>query len=341
MLFRTLRQFSVLFLAPAFLVAVVHAQTSAGSSATPDAERATSTSPDQRVVLRVGGVAVTEAEFETNIKEFEGQGEEGEGDAGEKGPEKSRRDMGNDYASVLMLSQQAVSSHLDQTPKVHHDLEVARLQVLSDAEFASLMEQAKPSAEEMQTYYDAHKGEYDIVYVRRLFIWKKGPGSNNSQGLTPQDAKAKVAQILATYKAGGDPSKIADEFNNSPNGLLDATPSMFTRKELPPAQEAIAFDMKPGEWRVADDKPDAFIIYQLTEHRSRKLDEVRVFVEKEVQAEKMQAKLAELRKNAGIWMDKDYFGNGTAPADTDKMPMTSGRQKQQATQTHQENNNAN
>lgn len=291
------------------------------------------------MVLRVGGVAVTEDEFETNIKEFEAQGEEGEGEGAEKA-EKTRRDMGNDYASVLMLSQQAVSSHLDQSPKVRHDLDIARLQVLSDAEFATLMEQTKPTPEDMQKYYDAHKGEYDMVYIRRLFIWKKGPGSSNSQGLSPQDAKAKVDQILAAYKSGGDPSKIAEEFKNSPNGLLDATPSMFTRKELPPPLEAIAFAMKPGEWKVADDRPDAFIVYQLTEHRTQTLKEVSVFVEKDVQAEKMQAKLAELRKNAGIWMDKDYFGNGTAPADTDKMPMTSGRQKQQVTQTHQENNNA-
>jgi hypothetical protein len=338
MQFLTLRKtFSLLFTA-VLLTAAVHAQSSSGSGTAPDADHPkSSTASDQnRVVLKVGGVSVTEAEFESSVQEFEGQGGEGEGEGeggGEK-VEKTRRDLGDDYASVLMLSQQAVATHLDQTPQVHHDLDIARLQVLSDAEFASLMEQTKPTPQELQQYYQAHKDEYDIVYVRRLFIWKKGPGSPNSMGLDPQEAKATADNIIQAYKTGGDPQKLTEPFQNSPNGLLDKKPSMFTRHELPPALENVAFEMKPGEWKVVQEKPDSILIYQLVEHRPRQLSEVSAFVEKEVQAEKMQAKLSDLRKNAGIWMDKDYFGDGTAPPNSAKRPITSAHPKP-ATDNHQ------
>ena len=51
--------------------------------------------------------------------------------------DKDRRKLGDDYASVLMLSQQAIASHLDSSPEVSRQLAIARMQVLSDAEFAS------------------------------------------------------------------------------------------------------------------------------------------------------------------------------------------------------------
>ena len=56
--------------------------------------------------------------------------------------DKDRQRLGDDYASVLMLSQQALAKHLDASPEVARQLDIARMQVLSDAEFASLMQQA-------------------------------------------------------------------------------------------------------------------------------------------------------------------------------------------------------
>ena len=103
------------------------------------------------VVIKVGKAEVTQSDFESNIGELEPQGEEAEGAA-----EKSLRRRGEDYASVLMLSQLAVADHLDDSPEVKRRLEVGRIQVLSDAEFAKLLRQAEPTSEEISKYYSGH-----------------------------------------------------------------------------------------------------------------------------------------------------------------------------------------
>jgi hypothetical protein len=109
------------------------------------------------VILKVGDVQVTQAEFESRIGAIEPQG----GDPEKEGlNQKKRRRLGDDYASVLMLSQQAVASHLDSSPEVSRQLAISRIQILSDAEFASLMSKAQPTAEEISQYYKSHISDY-------------------------------------------------------------------------------------------------------------------------------------------------------------------------------------
>ena len=107
---------------------------------------------------------VTQAQFEAASQYF----------GGATGPaDLSRQAIGENYASLLMLSQQAVAHHLDTSPEVLRQLAMDRNQILSNAEFASLKAQAKPTPEEISAYYSAHLDDYDVVLVRRIFVWKK------------------------------------------------------------------------------------------------------------------------------------------------------------------------
>ena len=83
----------------------------------------------------------------------------------------SRKAIGDNYASLLMLSQQALANHLESSPEVIRQLALDRTQILSNAEFARLKAQAKPTPEEIRAYYSAHLDDYDVVQLRRLFIW--------------------------------------------------------------------------------------------------------------------------------------------------------------------------
>ncbi len=260
-----------------------------------------------RVVLKVGNAQITEAEFESRIGDIEGKG-----DADREGAsEKERRRLGDDYASVLMLSQLAVSSHLDATPEISRKLEIGRIQILSDAQFASLMSQAKPTSEEVSQYYSAHLHDYEEVQVRRLFIWKRGPDSKNSRGLTPEVARARADAILKASAAGNDTAPLTEAFKKSDEGLLDAEPLFFPRRELSPAMEKAAFASPVGKWSQVQDTTESIILLQLVKRDHQPLGEVASFIEQRLQSEKMQAKLNELKRNAGIWMDEQYFGTAT------------------------------
>lgn len=76
--------------------------------------KATSAGTD-RVILKLGDVQVTESEFESRIAAIEPQGAPDKDSV----TEKERRKLGDDYASVLMLSQQAVANHLDSSPTLN------------------------------------------------------------------------------------------------------------------------------------------------------------------------------------------------------------------------------
>jgi parvulin-like peptidyl-prolyl isomerase len=260
--------------------------------------------------MKVGGKPVTRTEFESTIGDIEPKG----GDPDKAGEEKDRQRLGDDYASVLMLSQLAVADHLDSSPEIRQKLAVARMQVLSDAEFTKLLDQTKPTPEELNQYYQAHLSEFDRAQVRRLFIWKVGPGSKNSHGLPAEDAKARAAAILQTSASGGDTLKLAEMFGQSDQGIFDAQPLTFVRGQLPPALNKVAFTIKPGTWAEAEDTPDHIILLYVLGRERAPLSEVTSLVEKTVHGEKMQARIDELKKNAGIWMDESYFGNRSSVA---------------------------
>ncbi len=281
---------------------------SATTSSASDASRKPSSS-NQRVILKVGNVEVTQEEFESGFFNVGKQGDSGEE---EGASEKDRRTLGENYASALALSQKAIADHLDSTPEVSRELAMDRIQVLSDAEYASLMTQAKPTAEEISQHYLAHPADYDEVRIRRLFIWKQHEGSQG-RGLSPEDARARAATIREALASGTDPKKVANDLNSSNAGLLDPEPLTFPRRELPPQMEKVAFSLNEGEWAVVQDKPESLILVQLVKHGQRKLSEVSSLIEVRLQNEKMQTMLEDLKKKAGIWMDKQYFATEGAP----------------------------
>jgi len=261
------------------------------------------------VILKVGDAQVTREEFESRIKEIEPKG-----DAEEKAPpDKDRRKLGDDYASVLMLSQQALASHLDSSPEVSRQLAVARMQVLSDAEFASLMNQAKPSFEEVSQYYSAHLADYDEVQIRRLFIWKQRGNVKTAPVLSPAAAKARADQIRQANAAGTSVAQLSNELMKSGDGMLDPKPLSFPRGELPPAMEKAVFSLKEGEWGEVEDTPARLLLVQLVKRDRQQLGQVSSQIEKELQGQKMEALLDDLKKKAGIWLDEQYFGTAVAP----------------------------
>ena len=296
------------------LAGVGYAQESPSQSSAPKSgssasapEKADSARSDE-VILKVGDVRVTRAEFESRINEIE------PGADPDKGPsDKDRRKLGDDYASVIMLAQQAAASHLESSPEVSRQLAVARMQVLSDAEFANLMRQADPTTEEISKYYSDHLSDYDVMRVRRLFVWKRRGNAKDGPALSSQAAKASADQIIKEYAAGTSVTKLAEDLRKSGDGMLDPEALTFRRGELSPHMEKVASGLKENEWSEVEDTPAAVLLIQLVKRDRRQLGQVSSAIEKDLQSEKMETLLDDLKKKAGIWMDEQYFGTAVAP----------------------------
>jgi len=295
------------------LIAAAYAQqpsapnsSTSSSAASTVAPAKSAVPPSERVVLKVGNVQVTQAEFESLISTLEAQ--QGPADLG-------RQAIGENYASLLMLAQQAVAHHLDSTPDVIRQLALDRNQILSNAEFASLKAQAKPTAEEIGAYYSAHLDDFDVVLVRRIFLWKKV-----GQGMSSADAHALADAIRQAYASGSDPKKLIHDPNSV---VLDAEPLSFRRGDLPEKMAKPAFTIKEGEWAVLDDNADTLVLLQLVKRSRRDLQEMSPSIEKKLQGEKLKAQLDNLKKQSGVWLDQEYFAPAPPMPGSSTQPQTS------------------
>jgi len=140
--------------------------------------------------------------------------------------------------------------------------------------------------------------------------------------LAPEAARARADAILHASTSGGDPDKLAEAFKGSEEGMLDAEPIPFLRGGLPAKMEKVAFALTPGVWAEGDDNKDEIILLHLVERDRRPLAEVRSLIEQQVQGQKMQVKLDELKQKAGIWMDESYFGRAVAAVPGEQRPVS-------------------
>ena len=284
------------------LAVVCYGQQTAGTPSSP----VNNTPPGERVVLKVGNVQVTQADFETMVSDLEAQ----------QGPaDLSRKAIGDNYAQLLMLSQQAVANHLDTSPEVIRQLALDRSQILSNAEFVRLKSEAKPTPQEISAYYSAHLDDYDTVDLRRVFIWSTAQDSKGGHGFTPQQAKTLADAVGQALKSGGDVGKV---IQGTPHGsedvVFDAEPLTFQRGELPPKLADAAFGLKEGGWTELNDAPGTYVFLQVVKRGRRDLKEVSPQIEKKLQAQKLREELESLKKNAGIWMDEGYFAPASRTA---------------------------
>ena len=85
-----------------------------------------------------------------------------------------------------------------------------------------------------------------------------------------------------------------------------------------------AFTIKDGEWAVVDDTSDALVMLQLVKRSRLTLQETSPSIEKKLQSEKLQAKLDNLKKQSGVWLDQAYFAPAPRMSGSNTRPQTLG-----------------
>jgi PPIC-type PPIASE domain len=256
-------------------------------------------SPDQRIVLKVGDKQYTQAEFDQLFVDYR---KDNEG-----GPVLQRKDIANNFAGAIMLSQQATAQGLEKNPEIERKLEMNRIQILSNAEYEVLKDKAKPSMQEIESYYNAHLDDFDQVSIRRVFVYKQTP-TTNGHGLPAADARARAEEIRKVLASGGDAKPLIKDTRDA----IDAQPLTFGRDDLPPFM-AQAFNMKVGEWSQLTETPDAVILFEVVSHERLSLSRATPTIERKLQGQKLREEMDAMKQKTGIWMDEQYF-SGTVSA---------------------------
>jgi parvulin-like peptidyl-prolyl isomerase len=294
----------LIFLITGCFAVAIQAQANPGSdSASSSANSAPSTTDNSgkdRVILKVGDQQITAGAFEQYIADLEAS----------QGPaDLSRKKLGENYSSLLMLAQQAQANHLDKSPSVIRQLAIDRNQILSNAEFLKLKEQATPTAEEIKAYYDSHLDDYDVVKIRRVFILASASPANG-QGLTREQATAIATSVKQAISSHKDAIAVVQAApHNRTDIVVDAEPLTFARGELPPGMDKAAFGLKEGEWSQLSDGPDEYVFIQLVQKSRKTLNDVSSQISKQLQAEQLREELKALKEKSGVWMDEQYFAS--------------------------------
>jgi hypothetical protein len=270
--------------------------------------------PPDKVVLKVGDKQFTRAEMDVLVGNLGPQAQRAMATQG-------RKQLGEQFALIVMLSRQAENHHLDLTPEFTRKLAFQKQQLEAQSAYEEINQQAKVSPEEVQQYYTAHTADYDEISVRQIVVRIKAPAPQAGAGatppagpgLSPEEAKTRAAAIRKELAAGTDIKKIMEDFKAPGDVIIEADPRKLRHGGMRPEMEKVAFTLKDGEISEPLEVPQALVIFQVTGHSHADLKDVTAEIERKLHQEKIDAAMAEVKKNNALWMDDQYFAGPPKP----------------------------
>ncbi len=312
---KTLMRFRTLtLLAPALCVGALFAQAppmdrpapGTAAPASPAVQPlASSTVPEDVVVLSVGSVQFTRKEYEELLQAMpENVRNQAMGPA--------KRQVASQIAEIEALSLEARRRKIDARPEVQEITTLQVNQMLAGFLVQDLRDTAKVDPAAVAAYYDQHKTEFQQDRLRHILVRYKGsrvPLKKDAKDLTPEEALAKAQDIKTKLDGGADFAAEAkaesDDAQSAPKGgdLGLVSPNQFV-----PEFANAAFALPVG--KVSDPVKTQFgyHIIQVQEIKYKPLDDVRGAIETKLRNEMAQKETDDIRAAAGTKLNDDFFG---------------------------------
>jgi hypothetical protein len=276
----------------------------AQSASTPHAtDKPAATPSSDPVFIKIGATQVKESEIDSIFYELLGSRKLGMNSQG-------KQHVAELYVKMMLLSQLALNEHLEDSPALKFRLEMQRKRLLAEAEYSKLQNQAHASPQEVASYYSEHQPEYDTVEIREFLVRKQTKDAEgNVTGLTPEMARTKAEAVRQALASGKSPEQVAQDFADDSNNviLIDPKSRTLRRSEMVPALRDATFATNAGQVTSPIDTPDAFLVALVLSHGHISEEQAARGIEKVLLQQRIDARLDQLKKAAGIWMDEGYF----------------------------------
>ena len=276
---------------------------STGNSPAQNPSEGQSTSPNSpnKVVLTVGNTKVTQEEMDYLINNLNPQGRQAVATQG-------RAPIGQQYTVMLLLSQKAADDHLDSSPNFQRQLALEKTQLLAQEEYASIQKNITVTPDEITTYYNAHKSDFEQVKVREIVVRSKPEDAKPADpGLTPADAKTRIESIQKALTAGTDPAQVTKQFGIPNVVIIEEQPNTVRRGQLLPELEKAAFELKDNQFSEPITVRQALVVLQVLQHIQPDSKDVSSDIETNLRQQKVDGVLHDLKTKTKIWMDPNYF----------------------------------
>lgn len=244
-------------------------------------------------------------------------------------PPRARRQFATRYSNALVMSQKAHEMGLDQGPKFEERLNLARIQILSQALSQAVQEKAgQISDTDIEDYYHNNTAAYEEVDLQRIFVphsqllpASKIKLSEAAEQKRQKDAEEvmekEAAKLRVRAVAGEDFAKLQEEAFQLA-GLKTKPPNTKMGKErrnnLPPAQVAI-MELKTGEISQVFSDQSGYFIYKIGVKDVEPLDDkVKEEIRGTIRTQRVQEQMQAVQKSGTPSLDEAYFGPEMPPA---------------------------
>jgi parvulin-like peptidyl-prolyl isomerase len=268
------------------------------------APKPTAAVPPDRVVIAVGDLTITAAQFDQIIDALPEQYRSVARGSG-------RKQFADNLVRIVVLAQEGKRRKLDERPAYRTQSMFESANILANLTFEEIGKDARLDEADVRKYYEAHKVEFEQVRARHILIRMQGsplamkPGQKD---LTEAEALAKAQDLRKRIQAGEDFAQLArQESDDSGSGANGGDLGLFHRGQMVPSFEQAAFALQPGELSEPVKSPFGYHVIKVEAKESKSFEDERPEMERRMRPEQAQKTLAELQKKSSVVLDPEFF----------------------------------
>jgi hypothetical protein len=258
--------------------------------------------PPDRVVLSVGDVKLTAAEFDQLVDSLPEQYKNMARGAG-------RKQFGDNLARILVLAQEGKRRKLDQTSAYQLEVTFQLANVLGNMTLQQIGKEIQIDDAGLRKYYADHKAEFEQVSARHILIRMQGspvPVKPGAKDLTPEEALAKAEDLEKRIAAGEDFAKLAAaESDDTGSAAKGGDLGSFHHGQMVPSFEQAAFKLAPGQ--VSEPVRSQYGYHIIKVETVKTFEDVKADVEKRMRPDLTQKAVADLQKSSPVVYDTEFF----------------------------------
>jgi parvulin-like peptidyl-prolyl isomerase len=260
--------------------------------------------PPDRVVVAVGDVTITAAQFDQIIDALPEQYRSAARGSG-------RKQLADNIVRIEVLAQEGKRRKLNESSLYRTQSLFQDANILANMTYADLGKSAKFDEADVRKYYEAHKAEFEQVHARHILIRMQGstvPIKPGQKDLTEAEALAKAQDLRKRIQAGEEFAGLArQESDDTGSGANGGDLGFFRRGQMVPTFEQAAFALQPGDLSEPVKSQFGYHLIKVEAKESKGFDEVRPELERRMRPEQAQKTAEELQKKTQVVLDPDFF----------------------------------
>jgi peptidyl-prolyl cis-trans isomerase C len=267
-----------------------------------------------KVVMRVNGDPVTEAEFNAFVSAVPEQQRAMLSDPAGK------RELANEIVRMKALEQEAQRRGIDKDAELVAQFKLLKTQLIATRALQKLVDER--AEKQIQSMYEKEKGS--SLSLRHVVVAYEGgmmPPRGNGKPPSGEAAMNKANALVARLRGGADFAATARaESDDQQSGQRGGSLGPLKADMLPPEVAAVVTTLKPGQ--ISDPVKTQFGIHIFSVAQPT-LEDMRPMLQQQVQNQIAQEEVNRLQQAAKVDLDPQFFPPApAAPATPSPFPQT-------------------